>query len=1055
MDEAQTDLGSSPARLPSWTGPPPTLPDGRAGPPVRVHRRLGALALATLLVLSLLVLGAPARTGAAGSTPKALPPPPPALQEVRAPAPPARADHLSALPGTVNASTDDARLHGNTLLETQIAVPHGPWVTSDLSIWLEQPITASVVGAVGLRVQGSPAGPSAWGAFAVYDSGVLTTLVVNRSGSFAPGTVVTLALAETQGSWWTFTAQGVRIQSTGQNGTLDLGASSAAAIVPGELPVSEPTLSASSDGNATFPPLTSPLVFGGWLGGTWLSPGEGTSTSSGGAWGVQGSNQNASLASDSLEMNGSWSPTPSGTYLWGVGGLGYGTLASWTSSSPSALAGRSSSMSVELPASNGAGGGSQGDFCAVLDEPLDHGVVLGVGACWRSELGIAVDFLSYEGPGGGYQTTPNGPPPAPGTTPTLAWSSLGGGYWQATLNGIVLSVPGTNGTIYGGSVLANGTVAPTGEVWGGGPGGATASEVDLPVALAISASPGLSSGPVPFGSSGPGTSSADLLGNAQDWSVAPGSLRVLLAGPSTPAGTVLWNLTSNPGVVLSVHGWNASVSSSQPFQLYVWANLSGGGAANPSELLWQTFPSTSVTPEVLGPGAWTLRLVAPIYGPNVTKLALNLTAAAPGRAPSSLNETAAVLPGDLVAAVTSPVGSSLPDDAPTPLTFYLNATDPSGGPTSPVTGSSLTLAASAGGNLSALTPAGPGTFTGTFSPVLVPNVVHDRLVGSASAPGFYPLAVGLTFLLVPGPLSLSVTNESARLPTGANVTVVAWVNATSGPLTSAALSATLVGGATPSGDLVRSVGALRPDGGRNVTLALPIEPSTTVGTLSWTANAFGHSPASRSYPVQVEVADLAVLFAPVPPLAAGTLSQAIPFQATGANSTPLSGVEVTLALPSGAGSLAQGVARTTADGSGTFEWYPPPSAGTWQVTFRANLVGYASVSGGFNLTVRPASSSGGPWGGPWTEVAIGAAAVASLLVLFLLVGQHRWRARSGKEEGGGRRRSPSRSRPARSKEPPRAPSAPARGPEGEGKTAATTTDPAGGTSGDAGPGSGS
>ncbi len=1055
MEEAQPDLGSNLARLPSGTAHLGAFHDGRARAQALDHQPLQVLALSTLLLLSFLALGAPTRSDAAGSPFSAAALATPDHHVDSSPTPLPGTDHVGVLPGTVNVSTDDARFKGNTLVETQLTVPHGPWVSSDLSVWLEQPITPTVVGAVGLRVQGSPSGPSAWGTYAVYSSGVLTTLVVNRTGSFAPGTVVTLAIAETQGSWWTFSAQGVRIQSTGQNGTVDLGASTAAAIVPGELPVGEPTLSASSDGNTTFPDLASPLVFGGWLGGALLEPGDGIASSSGGAWGVQGYDQNASLPLDGLEMNGSWSPTATDTYLWGVGGLGYGSLASWTSSSPSALSGSGASMSVTLPASTGTSGGSHGDFCAVLFEPLDHAVVLGVGACWRSESGLASDFLSYQGPGGGYQVAPLGPPPAPGTTPTLAWSSRAGGYWQATLNGVVLTVPGTNGTLYGGSALANATVAPLGEVWGGGPGGATATEVDLPLALAVSTGPGLPPSPVPYGTSGPGTSSADLLGNAQNWSVAPGSLRVLTAGLSTPSGTALWNLTSNPGVVLSVHGWNASFSSTQAVQLSVWANLSGGGAANPSKLLWQSFPYAPVTAVSVGAGAWTLRLVAPVYGPNVSALALNLTAAAPGRAPSSDNETATLLPGSLVASATSPTGPRLPDDLPSGLTIYLNATGPSGGLGSPVTQASLSLAATAGGNLSVLAAAGPGVFTGTFSPVLVSGPVNDSLVGSASAPGFYPLAVKLPFQLVPTPLSLSVRNESSRLPTGANVTVVAWVNATSGPVSSPVLSVTWWGGASPSGDLVRSVGAVRPDGGRNVTFALPLEPSTTSGMLSWTVSAFGHTTASSSYPVQVEVASLNVSFAPVPPVVAGAPAQAVAFQAVGANSTPIGGVEVSLVLPPGAGSLAQSVARTAMDGTGAFEWFPPPTSGTWRVTFVAGLVGYASVSGGFNLTVRPASSSSGPLGGAWTEGAIGAAAVAAFLLLFLLVGHQRWKARGGREEGGDRRGSAApRSRSSRTKTREETRSSAASDPGAPGKPPSTSPEDATGTARSAGPGSG-
>ena len=894
-------------------------------------------------------------------------------------------------------STDDVRAAGNTLLEMQATAPSGPTVPADDALWLEEPVTSSIVAAVGLQVIGAPGAPLVYAEYQVYVSGALTTWVVNRSLSYAPGTSVVLSMASSgTGSWWSFTAQGIRIQAGGANGTVNLGTRSAVGFAPSAAPATSPTFVATNDGNTTFPTIDLSSLMGTWVAGNFLAPGDGIAGGSGSTWGILGFDQNASFSPDTAELNASAPALAPGTYLWGVGGPGFAPLGTWTSTDPSALGGMGSALNVTLPApSTGGGASSNGSFCAVLGEPLPKGALLEAGVCWRADPGLTVPFLSVTTPVGTFQAEPAVPAPGPGTLASLAWSSHGGGYWAATLNGQTMSVPGSNGTVFGGTPVANAnsSVAPWGSIWGGGIGALAPSEIPLPQALMVEASAGSGFTTAPYGASVNPSGGAALEGNAQNWSIAPGALLVNASGPATPAGTPLWNLTNLAPLTLSATGVPTSAGSDQPVGVSVWGNLSTGGTVSPTRLSVTSAPWVPFTLLPVGTGSWSVTMAAPAYAPNATQWVISFEVSAPDRAPASLSSTVSLAPGDLSLVAVFPSGTPVLDDATTQVEFWLNTTYAT---PAPVAGGALLLSSSRGGNLSQPVAVGPGVFTATFTPTLTPVAENDTLVGTASAPGFWPLSVSLPFAIVPAPLVLSVKGSNTSVAAGSNETVVVWANASTGPVTNVQFSAILLGAGASSGNLVVSTGPVRADGGVNVTLIFPEPAATEVGNLTWSAVRWGFLTSTLASPLTIRVAPLSVAFPPSVSVAMGTVSETLSFLATGANSTPVAGAKVTLSLPAGAGTLASTSATSAADGSGAFLWYPPASAGTWTVSYTASAPGRAPVQGSFSVTVEPASSSPkGFFTGTNLDVLVIGAIVALALVAFFVVGQLRWRRRAG------------------------------------------------------------
>ncbi|MDE1881347.1 MAG: hypothetical protein KGI89_12465, partial [Euryarchaeota archaeon] len=776
-------------------------------------------------------------------------------------------------PGEVAVSTDDDRLAGNTLLELQMTVPQGPSANSVDDLWVEEPISSTITAGVGLRIQGTATTPQDFAEYAVYVSGSLTTLVVNRTASFAPGTSLVLALESSGfGTWWSFTAQGTRIQAGGNNGTLNLGIRSAVAFAAGSLPVATPTLVATSDGNASFPETSVDLALGAMVGGTFLAPGDGISTFMGAGWGAEGFDENVSFAPGALLLNGSLPPLAAGTYLWGVGGPGFGPSAQWTSSNSASLGAAGSGLNTTLPSANVPG--SNGSFCSVLGEPLDRGVTLEAGICWRSDPGVAVPFLAVATPTGNFQVSPAVPVPGSGAIAHLAWSAQGGGYWQATLNGQTMAPSGSNGTVYGGSALANATVAPWGELWGGGPSSNYPSAVELSPALEVQPTIGSVLVLASYGVAGPSTAVAALEGNAENWTITPGTLRLLPGGPATSAGMALWNATGLSPVVVTVKGAPSSTGSAQPITLEVWGNLSGGGPVSPSRLFLSTNPTVGYSATALGPGAWSVSLLAPTYSTNLSRWSITATVGAPDRAPAGWVTTLLLGPGSLLATLTTPGRGSVLDVGTTTLHFWLNTTY---APSAPVSGANLTLASALGGNLSALTATGAGTYVAVFSPTLTPVAVNNSLVGSASAPGFWPLSVSLTLVVAPSPLQISVRGLNASLPEGSNVSVVVWSNDSVGTVQNATWSAELNLSGSWTGNLVTSVGPPRSDGGRNVTLALPMLSATGSGTLLWNAAHWGYLGATARTSLTLVALPLSVSFSAPQNVRVGALSATVPF----------------------------------------------------------------------------------------------------------------------------------------------------------------------------------
>ena len=895
--------------------------------------------------------------------------------------------------GSLLIATKDIRAAGNTAFATTVIVPNGPFPPGSTTILAEEPLSGTTVIGIGVVIISSGSAPIAYTTWRVWQSGTLVDNVTNSSGPLAAGSVVLLqASGGSAHGWWNFTANGNLIRNGSATGTdTTAGSLSAAAFVSGALPVSAPSLSVSTTGNEPGIDIATVWSMGFYHSTVTLSPGSAYVVSASQLAGI-GQDQNLSTSPDSLVVGTNVSGEATGTYLWGYGGPSFQAEVPWDSTSPSVLGNAGTGFNLTVPANATL----PGDFCLSVDEPIPGGVNFTVALCslGPSESILLFVVVTYAN-GTGYQGEPNAPGLAGLDAITIELQSLGGGLWEALLNGVPLAIP-TSGTNFNlGSSRSSSVLSPS-VSWDLGDGGPFGGGVNLSQALLVDIAGTWEVAP-DGATQTPATGAAVCAsGNAQNWLIAPGAVDLGVCTAVLPAGTDLWNATATaPVLSLTLRGAPSSLSSLEIVTVSMYVNASSGTGSTPqSPVAFALTPSYLFGPvKVVGTGAYAVTMNAPAQNATLA-LDVNVAAGAPGTYPVTTGFPLDLVPGNITVGDAPSAGSTILDTVNSTLEFWVNASTT---PSQPVDNALISASATDGGVFGTVLPLGGGEYSTVYSPPLVSRSANDTILLQVTAPGFYLLQSQLNLVLSPGPMVATVEGLPGRVPAGGSVDVALWANATNGRPLPVAWTATLSLPSLQNVSILSSQ-APGPAGGTLAVLTFPALPQSNATTITLTAHTFGYADGKVIRNVNITVADYALAVVPSGK-AYGGATVALLVEATLTNGSPVANVTVTLSLPVGSGSLTPSNVVTNGSGSAQFDWTPPTSGGTWTALVDSQgPPGFASFYENITLTAIPAKTGTTSPAAKLTPLIIFAAGLVGAVALVLLWGYIRYRRRLAAEK---------------------------------------------------------
>lgn len=849
-----------------------------------------------------------------------------------------------------------------------------------------EPLTPTATIGVGLVGTQSGAVPQWQGFFEIWTAGRPSpTVYLNQSSDFVAGAFVTVNFSWVHGSWWQAQVDGVPIQTGTTNGTVDLGTPTAAgfsATAP-----AFPAPSTEIAGNSTDLPGT--LLFyvalkvTQDLGATFPSDGVWTSAVPG--WNVSGQDQSYTQRIDQVAVGaGVPSSPPSGSWLWGIGGPGFQTLANVTTPSAGPLEGFG--VKVNLTAWGSLHGPNASSYVLTLTMPIAWNISIGVGL-WVNSPGSSLLPFYEENISGNLTYVPGDDTYLPHDNVLELWTnaSFYYGLWSfyagsVFTNGTYIWGIAGNGTLDLGTNYTSASAAPDLIVQEAGitPTNATALLLNTTFLENVSGNwTAPSQGFVGGGLPGCGACSGSRVeGYLQDPFLAEGAVLVEDDLPALPSGTLLWNGPVGPSAQVSLSGIPAQATSLEEVSARVEVNGSGEPLLSPRVIVsaptgvlvgapW--YPATG--------GAWVNLTFPSTSSPQ--ELGISASGAAAGWSPGTASAELWLLPGSM-SVIGRLAGPALVSSETGTLVLWVNGT----GGVGPLPEASLTLKSALGATL------GPATFAASLDgfelSYTAPQVslqATDEVTVLAQVPGFIELGATIPVPLVPRALSLIVRPLSSPVVSGSRASFEAWVNASAGgPLSGAVLQATF--GLVELPPSLPSV-ALGP-GLYGFSLKVPLVDQNLSEAVVVQASVPGYGSYAVELLVPVVVAPLFVS-AQVLPLTGGAYG----IELTVTNSSgPLSGASTTLS--STVGVVLPPVLTTGATGNVEFTWTPASGAsGTFTLTYTASAPGFYARSGTVVVSVPPASSGAlGLTKSYWFLLA----PLLILVVFLLLWAVGRWRA---------------------------------------------------------------
>lgn len=945
------------------------IEEGRALDSTLSSRLAGASALALSLLVLLSGLSLVFEAGSAQAAPPASP----------------------SAGSTISIQTSDVRAVNNTVFGTEVFVPTAPYPAGSTTILIEEPLSATIVIGVGIKIVSSGTSPVGYPLWRVWSSGTLVANVTNVTGPLAAGSAVLLEATGGSGSgWWNFTANGGLIRNGSFSGTFTGGGVlAAAAFSASASPVSKPTLSVSVSG--TSPGVQVPTVWslGFYHSSITLAPGSAYVTAASGMQ-ATGQDQNLSFYQDSLLVATNATGQPMGTYLWGLGGPAFGAIVPWTSSSPSALSNSGVGLNLTIPANATLGG----DFCLTVTEPFSGGKNLSGALCALGTAQTLVSYVMYSDPNGSYQ----GEAPVSGIAGlgslNLEVTSVGTGFWQVLLGGSPISIPFTGANIAVGRAASSATLAPSVSLLTGDGNGLSSG---LNLSEGVTLQSGTTWTPAPEGITlvPPVGANVCAQGNSQNWLIPPGAIDLAPCTGALPGGVRLWNLTTTaPVLSLSVTGRPGAMTSLEAQNVTLYVNSSTGAGTTPqSPVLFSLEPASLFgSPVEVQTGVYRVTLTAPpeIAASSITP---QLTAAAPNAVPATSSFSLLLGPGNLTLGYAPRPPTVLWDSQNASLSLWVNT---SSSPGVPVSDANLSISATAGGAFSSINLVAPGEYSTVYSPPQITRQVNDTLIVQATANGFFLLQESLTVLLAPGPMSIAITGVGPNATSGSSIPVTLWANSTFGGALTASWSAVLSLPGLNGTDLLSNL-TPGPSGSERAVLTVPVLGQTNTTTLVVTATAYGYAPGVLHVPLTVIVEPLHVTVTPAGAAVGGSTVPLI-VTATDPSGSAVANVSVAFNLPYGAGTLSAGSVITGGNGTATVDWVPPSAGGTWSVLVTVQgPAGYASFSENVSLSATAARGTSPSPTGRYTPVVIFAIAVVVVVGGLLLWGYLRYRQRTESE----------------------------------------------------------
>ncbi|MDE1820653.1 MAG: hypothetical protein KGI98_07365 [Euryarchaeota archaeon] len=895
----------------------------------------------------------------------------------------AREERSSATLPTLTAriTTEDRGAGSNQGISASVYLPNQTIAPGEnWTLLLAEPVNATAAFGVGLIGWQNGSRPMWDGFYELWNfSGFAPTQVFrNLSSPFLGGSTLSLDFSWSHGLWWQAHIGGRNLSAPGGNGSVDLGALTAAGLSFGTAPFHSPTFEVEGN-STTFPGVLSlPATLAIEQGGSAHVPSNAIWWASQSGWTAEGEDQNTALPMGAVLMGTGASSAPSnGSWLWGIGGPAFRTLGNLSAPSSPSASGFATTLNLTLA---GTSGSNVSSYAVTLLMPLSPSVTIGVGAWVHAPGPTSVLPFYVENRSGvlRYFAGDFDLLNAAGLL-RLEASSSGGGVWSFTAGATAILGTSAGGALSEGNSVTSAGGVPELLVQEGVPGPATPTPLSLATVVELNASGAWSIpskgvvGAAPIGCAG--CSSVPVEGNSQDLFLPPGSAQVLASLSPLPTGTLLWNGSPGPRANVTLGGIPSQVGSLSRVSAIVEVNGSGMPLSSPQVELVLPPEVTAAPPWYLSSGGAVVNLTFPLTtGP--TLLTVSARGVAPGYSPGVAGETFWLVPGNLTVSGHL-TGPPLAPSKNGTLEVWVNGTDGIG----PLSNATLALQSSLGAVL------GPPVFDPStvsydlgYTAPSVSQPTTDSVTIFATVPGFVLTGGRVQVPLAPQVLSLAVRSSSGPVASGSVASFEAWVNGTSGAPISGATIYAVFGLYAFSGPLTTRSPTF---GTYTFNLSVPLVPHNGSYVVLAEATFAGYGPDAVQTHATVVVQPLEAA-ASVSKLSQGTFGI---FLMVRNASGPVAGAEASVSAESG--TVVPPSSATNGTGASQFVWVPPAGAsGSFVLRVSVSALGFYPRNLTLSITV---AASSGPLGLPPSDWFL-LAPLAVLATFFALWVVGRWKA---------------------------------------------------------------